>query len=90
MLQVARPLANETIEDAAIALLEAESVGGITDILLGTSLARSEAARGAVRDRGDLFGRSGGDFRSHAVDFAGHIHGGICAIEVFEPGGHFA
>jgi two-component system sensor kinase FixL len=48
MLQVARPLANETIEGVAIALLEAESVGGITDILLGTSLARSEAARGAV------------------------------------------
>jgi two-component system sensor kinase FixL len=48
MLQVARPLANETIEGVAIALLEAESVGGITDILLGTSLARSEASRGAV------------------------------------------
>src|SRR3984957_15053249 len=48
MLQVARPLANETIEGVASPLLEAEAVGGITDILLGTSLARSEAARGAV------------------------------------------
>jgi PAS domain S-box-containing protein len=48
MLQVARPLANETIEEAAIALLEAESVGGITGILLETCLARSEASRGAI------------------------------------------
>jgi PAS domain S-box-containing protein len=48
MLQIARPLANETIEEVAIALLEAESVGGITGILLETSLARSEASRGAV------------------------------------------
>jgi PAS domain S-box-containing protein len=48
MLQVARPLANETIEDAAIALLGAESVEGITEILLETCLARSEASRGAV------------------------------------------
>jgi PAS domain S-box-containing protein len=36
------------IEEAAIALLEAESVVGITGILLKTSLARSEASRGAV------------------------------------------
>src|SRR5580692_1591515 len=48
MLQVARPLADETIEEAAIALLEAESVDGITGILLETSLARAEASRGAV------------------------------------------
>jgi PAS domain S-box-containing protein len=48
MLQVARPLAKETIEEAAITLLEAESIGDITGILLETSLARSEASRGAV------------------------------------------
>src|ERR1700742_3626053 len=48
MLQVARPLANQTIEDAAIAMLEAESVDGITGILLETSLARSDASRGVV------------------------------------------
>jgi PAS domain S-box-containing protein len=48
MLQVARPLANETIEDAAIALLEAESIDGVTAILLETCLARAEAPRGAV------------------------------------------
>ena len=48
MLQVARPLASETIEGTAIALLEAESVDGITRILLETSLARAEASRGAV------------------------------------------
>ena len=48
MLQVARPLANETIEEAAIALIEAESVSDITGILLETCLARSEASRGAV------------------------------------------
>jgi PAS domain S-box-containing protein len=48
MLQVARPLANEKIEDAAIALLEAESVDDVTGILLETCLARSEASRGTV------------------------------------------
>jgi PAS domain S-box-containing protein len=48
MLQVARPLANETVEGAAIALLEAESVDGISGILLETCLARSKASRGAV------------------------------------------
>src|ERR1700744_3789868 len=48
MLQIARPLAHEPIEDAAIALLEAESVDDITGILLETCLARSEASRGAV------------------------------------------
>jgi PAS domain S-box-containing protein len=48
MLQIARPLANETIESAAIALLEAESVNDITGILLNTCLARAEASRGAV------------------------------------------
>jgi two-component system sensor kinase FixL len=48
MLQVARPFANETIEEAAIALIEAESVSDITGILLETCLARSEASRGAV------------------------------------------
>jgi two-component system, LuxR family, sensor kinase FixL len=48
MLQVARPLANETIEGTAIALLEANSVEGITSILLEVCLARSEASRGIV------------------------------------------
>src|ERR1700722_15518628 len=48
MLQIARPLANETIESAAIALLEAESVNDITGILLDTCLARAEASRGAM------------------------------------------
>ena len=48
MLQIARPLANETIESAAIALLEAESANDITGILLNTCLARAEASRGAV------------------------------------------
>jgi PAS domain S-box-containing protein len=48
MLQVARPLANEKIEDAAIALLEAETVDDVTGILLETCIARSEASRGAV------------------------------------------
>ena len=48
MLQVAPPLANETVEGAAIALLEAESVDGIAGILLETCLARSKASRGAV------------------------------------------
>src|ERR1700742_3153121 len=48
MLQVAHALANETIEDAAIALLEAESVDVITCTLLETCLARSAASRGVV------------------------------------------
>src|ERR1700753_3054461 len=48
MLQAAPPLANETIEDAAIALLEAESIDGVTAILLETCLARAKTSRGAV------------------------------------------
>jgi PAS domain S-box-containing protein len=38
----------QVVQEAAIALLEAVSVGGITGILLETCLARSEASRGAI------------------------------------------
>lgn len=50
MLQITRPdpLANDTIERAAIALLDADSVESIAGILLETCLARSDAPRGAV------------------------------------------
>jgi two-component system sensor kinase FixL len=50
MLQVNRPipLPADTIENAAIALLEADTTDAIATILLQTSLARSDATRGAV------------------------------------------
>jgi PAS domain S-box-containing protein len=96
MLQIARPLANETIEDAAIALLEAESADGITDILLETCLARSGASRGAVflisegstptvfLDGSAIAGARRAEFLSHVQHVSAHgkpaTLPGICSL----------
>src|ERR1700754_2198024 len=50
MLQLIRPgqVANEAVERAAIALLEAESVDGIAGILVETCLTHSQGVRGFV------------------------------------------